>query len=396
MEQPDKNKQESKTPPGWCNSQDLVRIAELSRLVPTDGIIVEVGSLLGQSTYAWAKNCHPSVTIFAIDPWDSTFLPDQMVRDFGTPLSKQVFRENTRDCTNIIPLRGYSPQDVSDWNLPIDVYFDDGLHHNPVFEMNQQFWTPHLKPGGILCGHDFVPEYPDIVNSVQARGKIWGQDPMVSSMVWSLQKPPTFEAARFPESSTRHTRLDGTSKIDYLSYCVNQPSQTIAIVHDPRLPLPDDIRQTLISTNCNNYALIPPQILCDNLAGDLYGILASAPSEPYLIPPELDVLVIADELAPEARRGLQKYLWPRLALTHGIIYFSSPAPADLIAHEMVCLWAKLEAATLSGAIAFRVERAIPKLVCQVDIEHDLTIIQKQAITSRFMDRLSSVKNIKVA
>jgi len=58
--------------PGWMAEDDLKVIEELASKVPQNGIIVEIGSFAGRSSYAWSKSCDPSVTVFCIDKWDST------------------------------------------------------------------------------------------------------------------------------------------------------------------------------------------------------------------------------------------------------------------------------------------------------------------------------------
>lgn len=55
--------------PGQLREEEQFSIALLAKLVPTNGKIVEVGSLLGRSSWLWAQNADPSVTVFCIDPW---------------------------------------------------------------------------------------------------------------------------------------------------------------------------------------------------------------------------------------------------------------------------------------------------------------------------------------
>ncbi|MHA1126805.1 MAG: hypothetical protein ACTSQX_14360 [Candidatus Heimdallarchaeota archaeon] len=50
--------------PGWANEEQLKEIERLAKLVPKNGKIVEIGAYLGRSSFAWAKSCHPSVTVY--------------------------------------------------------------------------------------------------------------------------------------------------------------------------------------------------------------------------------------------------------------------------------------------------------------------------------------------
>ena len=54
--------------PGQLHIEEMHAIELLARLVPENGVIVEVGSLLGCSSWIWANNAHPSVKVFCIDP----------------------------------------------------------------------------------------------------------------------------------------------------------------------------------------------------------------------------------------------------------------------------------------------------------------------------------------
>jgi hypothetical protein len=47
----------------------LYQIIELARRVPSNGVIMEVGSLYGLTSWHLSKYSDPSVTIFCIDPF---------------------------------------------------------------------------------------------------------------------------------------------------------------------------------------------------------------------------------------------------------------------------------------------------------------------------------------
>lgn len=55
--------------PGQMSDAELERLIELARSVPQNGIIVEVGSLYGLSSWHLSKYCAQGVTVFCIDPW---------------------------------------------------------------------------------------------------------------------------------------------------------------------------------------------------------------------------------------------------------------------------------------------------------------------------------------
>lgn len=143
--------------PGEITPQELKAIEAVVGLVPSNGLMVEVGSYLGRSSWHWAKNAHPSVTVYCLDPWDGYR---------GSSLTK--FSANVADCPNVIPLQGYSPKDYQWWDKPLDLYFEDAVHKNPVLHENLLFWSSFLKPHGILCGHDYSPKFRDVISEVEA------------------------------------------------------------------------------------------------------------------------------------------------------------------------------------------------------------------------------------
>ena len=53
--------------PGWATEEDLKVLEYFASEVPEGGLILEVGSFCGRSSYALAKSCHPSVRVVCID-----------------------------------------------------------------------------------------------------------------------------------------------------------------------------------------------------------------------------------------------------------------------------------------------------------------------------------------
>jgi len=47
---------------GEITHRELQAMEAVAKLVPRDGVVVEVGSYLGRSSWAWAKSVDPSVT----------------------------------------------------------------------------------------------------------------------------------------------------------------------------------------------------------------------------------------------------------------------------------------------------------------------------------------------
>lgn len=142
--------------PGEMTPPELRAIALLATLVPPEGHVVEVGSYLGLSSWHWAQNAPPSATIHCIDPWDG----------YRRASGIEDFLRNVADCPNVKALQGRSPQDFQHWDIPVDAYFEDAVHRNPVLAQNIEMWMGRLSPGGIVCGHDYADRCPDVVSEV--------------------------------------------------------------------------------------------------------------------------------------------------------------------------------------------------------------------------------------
>src|SRR5262249_35118208 len=147
---------------------DMHAITQLAQRVPEHGIIVEVGSLYGLSSWLWSKNAPSTARVVCIDPWKHEHWIDKVRDQFDTvDLSIEAFLENTADCSNIEGIQGYSPDCCKTWSTPIDLYFDDADHRNPGLARNIAFWSQHVKPGGIVAGHDYSGSHRDVIDAAK-------------------------------------------------------------------------------------------------------------------------------------------------------------------------------------------------------------------------------------
>jgi len=176
---------------------ELRGLERLARNVPPGGCIVEAGSLYGLSSWTWAKSVDPSVTVYCIDPWKR----DQWIVDLvetqiaGCPVfGFEAFSRFTVDCPNIVALKGYSPDDFLDWDKPIDIFFDDALHHNPFFRKSIRYWYTRMKPGGIMAGHDYCDEWPDVMSEVDSLARDLGITVHTRQWLWWLELPMSLPA----------------------------------------------------------------------------------------------------------------------------------------------------------------------------------------------------------
>ena len=193
--------------PGWMPENELRILEQLAYTVPAHGRVVEVGPFLGRSTWCWAKSVDPTVRVTALDIWNPAEHPYHPPAEIGKTIAESPdfgvadsldhvigsldnFRRNTKDCHNIEALQGASPYDFKDWSDPVDLVFLDGVHHNPTFWDDLNFWFWRVRPGGICCGHDFARTHPDVVWGVQDFAKTHGLTFFVQNRVWVMARPP--------------------------------------------------------------------------------------------------------------------------------------------------------------------------------------------------------------
>jgi hypothetical protein len=131
------------------------------------------------------------VTVFCIDPWQrAKWIVRQVERpQSAPPFGREAFESFTADCKNLVMLQGHSPNVVQGWNLPVDLYFEDAVHTDPTLQRNIAFWTSRLKPGGIACGHDYCPRYPDVVSAADTLARTFGKALEIVDTLWSVTKP---------------------------------------------------------------------------------------------------------------------------------------------------------------------------------------------------------------
>ena len=174
--------------PGQLREEEQFAIALLAKLVPINGTIIEVGSLLGRSSWIWAKNAHSSVTVNCIDPWEKTGGSNfkKLAGENNQTFSLRQFKINTADCHNVVALQGFSPADFRDWRGQIDLYFEDAVHTDPILAENLGFWGSRLKPNGILCGHDFVDNFPDVQRSAREAAAAMNRKLHVIGSLWFI------------------------------------------------------------------------------------------------------------------------------------------------------------------------------------------------------------------
>lgn len=149
--------------PGYLTDGDMLAIACLSKKIPNNGLVVEVGSFLGKSAVEWARGIQSdkkSCQIICIDSFNAPphILKDLLVTaEFTLPPAStqlEMFRHYTTSFDNIKPLEAFFNQDF-EFNQLVDLVFEDSTHSSKYLTYALPFWWSKVKDGGILSGHDY-------------------------------------------------------------------------------------------------------------------------------------------------------------------------------------------------------------------------------------------------
>jgi len=148
---------------GWMDDPDLIWLAEQARV---HSMIAEVGSWLGRSTRALADNTAGHV--YAIDTWKGSDEPtfDQIMPDRSSDWPFETFLRNMEDLPKerVITFRLTSLEAASYFkhmSVMFDMVFIDASHDYENVKVDIAAWLPLVQKGGIICGHDYVPEKPN-------------------------------------------------------------------------------------------------------------------------------------------------------------------------------------------------------------------------------------------
>ena len=173
--------------PGRFTERELWAIEAMAKSVPPGGVVVEVGSYLGLSSYAWAKSVDPSVTVYCIDAWEEDGEYAQKWQEkYQIDYSLEKFHEFTQTCSNIVVLKGFSQHIFADWDKSIDVYFQNIGRQHTVIGENISLWSQFVKVDGLICGYGYGGEFPCVIDEVRKLANLYGVEPVIVEKIWCL------------------------------------------------------------------------------------------------------------------------------------------------------------------------------------------------------------------
>jgi predicted O-methyltransferase YrrM len=153
--------------PPEVNVHDIEVLRLLARRVRRPGMVaVEVGSWVGNgSTRALAEEVRAARgRLYCVDTWAGSDNVTHHVRYRETyPTMFPVFAENVRRYGGDDVIRPLVLPSVSAARLfpdrSLDLVFIDGNHGYTAVRADLAAWRPKVRPGGLLCGHDYDADY---------------------------------------------------------------------------------------------------------------------------------------------------------------------------------------------------------------------------------------------
>ncbi len=145
---------------GWFDYENLYRTLALQ--IPEGGRFVEDGCWLGRSVAAmfqFAKNLDKRFEIHVVDTFagEPGNAHHRAVLNAHDGSVEKPFRANMK-ALGLNPVIHAKPsiaaaQEFADDSC--DAVFIDADHHKPHVLADIAAWLPKVKPGGVLCGHDY-------------------------------------------------------------------------------------------------------------------------------------------------------------------------------------------------------------------------------------------------
>lgn len=190
-----RKKQVEEATAAWLTESEQTGLFDLASEASkhSDGkaTIVEIGSFLGMSAEIICRGMNGNGKLYCIDPWDGSGCEGMSadLRKIVAEHSETWFRENLRrqiTSRKVLPVKGRSVEQAerlgADGIRP-DMVFIDGDHGACGEDIAA--WLPLVREGGIVCGHDYRREFPDVVRDVdQAFGKVNRLD----SLWWTVKE----------------------------------------------------------------------------------------------------------------------------------------------------------------------------------------------------------------
>jgi predicted O-methyltransferase YrrM len=186
--------------PSWLGRQEGLALAYSCLELPSNAVVVEIGSFLGKSAILLAgsrKRCGTG-KVHCIDPFDASgdafsipayrVVANADVRPLRQRFRANIARAGLSDWVEVH--EGTAASVAAGWTEPIDMLFLDGDQSPDGARLAYDVWAPFLKAGGIIALH----------NSTE-RAYAPGHDG-IRLLAVDLVRPPRYSEVRCVDTTT--------------------------------------------------------------------------------------------------------------------------------------------------------------------------------------------------
>lgn len=147
--------------------------------IPDGGRAVEVGVYMGRSlSYLGIKlrEQQKKIELTGVDYWDNGAVGNEpersrtleLARPFGGDLYRTFLDNLAQVGLNLPHIRSHSLDAATRFSdQSLDFVFIDADHGFEAVSADIRAWLPKVKPGGILAGHDYEPQFPGVIDAVK-------------------------------------------------------------------------------------------------------------------------------------------------------------------------------------------------------------------------------------
>jgi beta-1,4-mannosyl-glycoprotein beta-1,4-N-acetylglucosaminyltransferase len=192
------NIERAKATDGWIAEDELQWLGEQAK---THRLICEIGSWHGRSSRALADNLMPDGQLYCCDTWNGTSGEPEFHATAAQREGDHAHQwwwcnlHNEIVAGKVIPLRMHSvnaAEVLASQGVQFDMIFIDADHSYEGVKADILAWTPLLKDGGLLCGHDYYNEGESFawVGVKQCVDEMVPGVQKVATSIWWATKPP--------------------------------------------------------------------------------------------------------------------------------------------------------------------------------------------------------------
>lgn len=155
--------------------------------------VVEIGTWVGRTAVAMAESlpAEEPLLIYCIDHFQGN--PNDVCGTIAKQHSPYVVYDTLLNnlaqrslwLTRVIPIFGPAAAMAARWPFPVDLVFIDGDHRYEFVLEDIDAWWPHVREGGVLCGHD-LNLFSGVNQAVDAR--FGSSITELGRSIWAIQK----------------------------------------------------------------------------------------------------------------------------------------------------------------------------------------------------------------